>query len=65
MGGEYVLHLSKLVGIVSLEMTVTSGGRKETMGKYMVTGTIVIETERSTSLLSVGMGSTSDVEAYA
>ena len=48
-----------------MEMTVTSGGRKETMGKYMVTGTIAVEIERSTSLLSVGMGSTSDVEAYA
>ena len=45
-------------------MTVTSGGKKGTMGRYMVTGTIVVEIERSTSLLSVGMGSASDIEAY-
>ena len=41
-------------------MMVTRGGIKVTMGKEMVIGTVAVETERSTSLLSAWIGSASD-----
>ena len=49
--------LSNLVGIVASVMTVTRGGIKEEMLKEVATGTVAVKTSRSTSLLSVGMGS--------
>ena len=57
MGVGMYFMLSNLVGIVASVMTVTRGGIKEEMLKEVATGTVAVKTSRSTSLLSVGMGS--------
>ena len=44
---------SDLAGIVALAMTVTRGGSKGGICKEIVTGTVVVKIERSTSLLGL------------
>ena len=44
-------------GILESALMVMRYGIKGEMGKEMATGTIVVKTVRSTSLLSAGMGS--------
>ena len=56
--------LSKLAVIISTEITVARGGSKEGMGKEMVPGTVAVNKARITSLLSSGIGSASDLDAY-
>ena len=55
---------SDLSGILVSAMTVTCGSSKGIIGKYMVTGTVAVETARSMSLLSAGMGSASEIGVY-
>ena len=54
---------SDLSGILAWEMTVMPGNIKGKIGKEMVTSAVAVKTARSTSLLSAGMGSASDVDA--
>ena len=62
MGGEMYFMSSDLAYIVASAMTVMRGDIKGKMGKEMATGTVAVKTARSTSLLSAGMGSASDVD---